>query len=290
MRAFFYTSVVKHIACILTTLSLIAIFFSCRQSVGISGGDRYVVLSPEIAEVLSYLGVEDRIVGITMECDYPASLSDKTIVGNFGGVSLEKIVALSPSMVFATSLEQATIATQLSKINIPTTQIYPTNLDDLLQMIRLLGEICGKEGLADSLVIYLRNSFIAFEDFVSTIEKKPRVYIEIYGDPLMTASDDSYLGQLLYYAGGENIFPSLPRDYCRISAEDVVILNPDVIILTYPGISALDVSQRKGWGGINAIRNARIYTIEDVNPDLILRATPRNVVGVQMLQKAIYGQ
>jgi len=246
--------------------------------------DRYIVLSPEIAEILASLGVADKIVGVTAECDYPAELQTKPKVGNFGQVSLEAIVALRPSMVFASSLEQSAVTSELAKLNIQTIEMYPHNLQELVSMIAELGGICNKESKADSLMEY-----ISKENMQQSPPgyKEKRVYIEIYGDPIMSASDESYVGSLLKYVGGKNIFPTLARDYARVNAEDVVRLNPEVIIITYPGVTASDIANRKGWGGVDAIKDKCVYTVEDINPDLILRAGPRNVEGVREMFRLI---
>jgi len=264
-----------------------AVFITVLVSCGGHGKtayDRYVVLSPEVAEILAHLGVGYRIVGRTAECDYPRELQDIEVIGNFGQISLERVVALNPSIVFASALEQDEIAEQLQRLNIRTVQFYPHNTAELLSVIRELGEICGVVEKADSLAAYLDNRFSHFREIADSRESKPRVFIEIYGNPIMSASNGSYVGQLLLYAGAENIFPELIRDYARVNAEDVVHLNPDIIILTYPGINANDVQNRRGWGNVNAVRNNRIYTIYDVNPDLLLRATPRNIKGIERLK------
>jgi len=246
--------------------------------------DRYIVLSPEIAEILAKLGVTDKIVGVTAECDFPTELQTLPKVGNFGQVSLEQIVALRPSIVFASSLEQASIASELAKLNIQTVEMYPHNLQDLMSIITELGSLCGKEDEAVELIEYMSSKNI--QQSPPGYQEK-RVYIEIYGDPIMSASDYSFVGSLLKYAGGENIFPTLVRDYARVNAEDVVRLNPEVIIITYPGVTAEDIYNRKGWGGVTAIKEKRVYTVEDINPDLILRAGPRNVEGVRELFRVI---
>lgn len=251
---------------------------------------RYVVLSPEIAEIMSYLGVSDKIVGLTAECDYPQEMQNKEKVGNFGQLNLEKIIALNPDLVFTTALEQNEISTQLNKMNIETVQLYPSHIDDLIDMIDTLGVICNVIEKADSLKTYFLTHINEFKKIADARENKPNVFIEIYGDPIMSASNDSYLGQLLLLSGAENIFPSLIRDYARVNSEDVVKLNPDVIILTYPGITAQDVKNRKGWTNINAVKNNKIYTIDEVNPDLLLRAGPRNIQGIQSLIEIFYGE
>jgi len=251
--------------------------------------DRYVVLSPELAEILSFIGVEDRIVGITAECDYPESLKNKEIIGNFGNISIERIIRLNPTKVFASALEHDLIVDQLNKLNIPVVQLYPRNSDDLINAIRYLGEITDTSIKADSLATDLEQRFTEFRELANIHTNKTRVYIEIYGNPIMSADNTSFVGQLLLYVGVENIFPSLIRDYARVSPEDVVRANPDVIILTYPGVSAEDVRQRMGWSVINAVKNNRIYTIDDINPDLILRASPRNVQGIEAIKQLVIG-
>jgi len=232
--------------------------------------------------------LEDRIVGRTVECDYPESLQDIDIVGNFGQISLERVVGLNPSIIFASALEHDEIAVQLNRLNKRIYQFYPHNTLELMDIINMIGIITDTEERAKELVYEMSTRFTEFYLLAQQRETKPRVFIEIYGNPIMSASNASYVGQLLVYAGAENIFPELPRDYSRVNAEDVVHLNPDVIILTYPGISAEDVKNRRGWSGINAVRNNRIYTIDDVNPDLILRAGPRNIQGIERLIEVLF--
>jgi iron complex transport system substrate-binding protein len=226
-------------------------------------------------------------VGVTSECDFPVELREKTQVGDFGQTSLERILSLQPSIVFTTALEQADITIQLNKMNIKTVQKYPSSIEDLISMIKSIGAITDLASTADSLASYLREQFATFETEANQIEHKPRVYIEIYGSPIMTVSDGSFVGSLLRYTGGQNIFPELPRDYCRINPEDVVSQNPDIIILTYPGITVDDVINRKGWDTVNAVKNRRIYCIEEIDPDLILRAGVRNVEGVRVMREIL---
>ena len=292
MKTYFYlptySSLFKEGLKWILIIAMLMVLISCGRH-SRTTENRYVVLSPEIAEILAHLGLEDRIVGITAECDYPPSLQEIDIIGNFGQISLERVVALNPSIIFASALEHNEIAEQLRRLNKRIYQLYPHNTHELMEKIKLIGEICGVEEKANALRNNMKDNFSRFLEIAKQRENKPRVFIEIYGNPIMSASNASYLGQLLLYAGAENIFPELPRDYSRVNVEEIVRLNPDVIILTYPGISANDVRNRRGWGEINAVRNNRIYTVDDVNPDLILRAGPRNIEGIERLVEVLYG-
>jgi len=144
-----------------------------------------------------------------------------------------------------------------------------------------IGEIIGKSQRAQAVTDSLKLAVQKLKARKLTTAKN--VYVEIYGDPIMTVSDSSYVGNLIELIGANNIFDTLPRDYSRVSAEKVVAANPEIIILTYPGVNPADIVQRRGWQELAAVQNQRIYNIEDINPDLILRSTPRVILGLEKL-------
>ena len=245
---------------------------------------RYIITSPEVAEIIAILDGTKNIVGITKECNFPIELANKEIVGDFGSSNIEKIINLSPTIVFTSGLEQAKLASDLEKLGIPVKKIYPTTIDEFYNSIKIIGELIDKKKSADSLITSLK---LSIHDFRNNVIAKKRVYIEIYGNPIMSVSRKSFVGELLDIAGGENIFTTLPRDYCRVKAEEVVASNPDIIILTYGGITSEEIKNRKGWEQISACQNEKIFTIKEVNPDLILRASPRIILGIEQLRNCL---
>lgn len=247
-------------------------------------GERYIITSPEIAEIVYLLQGANNIVGVTIECDYPAKLQEIEKVGNFGKVDFEKIISLDPTIVFTSGLEQELLTTELEKLQITTAQYYPKSLNDMISSIREIGKLVGVEK---------RANFVA-DSLSAEIEKlsenngnnPPTVYVEIYNNPIMSVSDRSFVGEVIQKAGGNNIFATLPRDYSRVKAEDIINADPEIIILTCPPeVTAGSIKIRKGWEVISAVKNDRIYTALDINPDLIIRATPRVIEGMKKLQK-----
>lgn len=253
---------------------------SCRTQPKQSS-DRYVVLSPEVAEILCALGVEDRIVGVTAECDFPQSLRKLPQIGNFGAVNFEKVANLNPSIVFSSALEQESIALDLKKLGLQVERSYPKSLDELRREIVRLGNVIGKEKEALELEESLKVAIAAIRK-KQTGKAIPKVYIEIYRDPLMSVSDASFVGELIETAGGDNIFSALERDYARVKAEDVIQLKPDIIIC-YSQDSLEGILSRKGWQSIPAIKNKMIFFEKDISPDLIQRASPRSIEGMMAL-------
>ncbi|HQB97312.1 MAG TPA: helical backbone metal receptor [Candidatus Cloacimonadota bacterium] len=240
-----------------------------------------VVLSPETAEIIAALGAADEISGLTRECTYPPELADKTIVGDFGAIDKELVLGLSPKLVFASGLEQEALAMDIEKLGIKVHKSYPKTIADLLQEIVVIGGLIGKEkqaiALRDSLAGAIQEIKLA-----NTGKTRPKVYLEIYRDPLMSVGDDSFVGELIELAGGDNVFDRLERDYSRVKAEQVILANPDIMIC-YSRDSRASISARKGWDRIPAIAQQRIFTEEDLDPDLIQRAGPRIIAGISKM-------
>jgi iron complex transport system substrate-binding protein len=259
---------------------------ACKTAMKKPQGKRYVVLSPEIAEIIAVIEGTGNIMGITEECNFPAEYAGKVVVGKFGTLNKERIIALKPSIVFATSLEQQAITTELSKLGIKVVTLYPKTIDEMLNGIKTIGVEIGKEKRANFVADSLRTELNNLK--ANTLNKpRPKVYLEIYRDPLMSVSDQSYVGELIELAGGDNIFSKLERDYSRIKAEDVIKAKPEIMIC-YSQDTKDNIRKRMGWKNLPAIRNDRIYFEKDINPDLILRAGPRCVLGAKRLQELFY--
>ncbi|MFO8144418.1 MAG: cobalamin-binding protein [Candidatus Syntrophosphaera sp.] len=264
-------------------LILAAFLISCQSGGEERSGLRIVALSPEVAEIIAALGGAEDIVGLTQECDHPPSLDKIQKVGKFGSVKREAILALKPDLVFTSALEQEALTQELLKMGLRVEQVYPRSLDDLPRNVLRIGSLIDREqearALADSIAIAINEMRAK-----TAGTARPKVYLEIYRDPLMSVSDDSFVGEVIEAAGGDNIFSTLERDYARIKAENVVTAKPDIIIC-FSQDNRENILARKGWQDIPAIQNERVYFESDIDPDLILQATPRTVQGIRRLNE-----
>ncbi len=244
----------------------------------------YVVTSPEAAEILAAIGVNEKILAVTGECDYPPFMQEKPKVGSFAQVSIEKIVSYNPKIVFATVPTQQSMIHDLEKLGVITETVYIRTFDDLLETIRHFGMLTKRQRQANHLADSLQAEIAAL-----TIEPEtcPWVYVEI-GDHFWTASNRTFIGDMVRRAGGKMLFHDLPNDYGKVSQEEVVARNPDVIMVIYPGVTKEDVKNRRGWQDINACVNDRIITLEDIDEDWINRATPRSVQGLRRLRQLLH--
>ena len=263
------------------------LIISCHKAEKPNNAKRYIITSPEVAEIVCMLDGSQNLVGITSECNYPVELKSIEKIGNFGKVDFERIIELEPTIVFTSGLEQDVLASELGKLDIKVEKIYPHSVQEMIESIRTIGEKIDQKKRAEFIADSLQTSIQQLTDSIDSTFP-PKVYVEIYGDPVMSVSDRSFVGELVEIAGGDNIFSQLPRDYSRVDPEKVIEADPDIIILTYPGVTSEQIKNRKGWEFISACRNNRIYTSKDINPDLILRASPRIVKGLKILKKVFH--
>lgn len=264
-------------------LLLILMSLSCQKADQKTDEIRYVVLSPEIAEILAALGLEDRIVGLTDECTYPPSLQEIPRVGAFGAIKTENVIALKPSLIFSSGLEQEGISKDLERLGYQVVSVYPKSVAEIYESIMRVGEITGTDKEAESLVQSMQSEIDALRQ--SNAGKSiPKVYLEIYRDPIMSVADNSFVGELIEIAGGNNVFDTLERDYSRVKAEDVIAAKPDIMIC-YSQDSLQNIRSRKGWQDIPAIRDSMIFFEDSIDPDLIQRAGPRIVEGLRKLSQ-----
>jgi len=267
-------------------LILLLLIMTCKKDVQ-SDAQRYVVLSPEVAEILVAIGAGERIVGVTEECNEPELLKSITRVGKFGMVDREKIISLQPSLIFCSGLEQEALADEFTKLGYKCHVYYPTSLKAMYEGIVTLGTLTQLTENAKAVADSIQSQISAIQIKLGE-KRKPRVYLEIYRDPLMSVSNASLVGELIAAAGGENIFPTLERDYARVKAEDVLSGSPDVMIC-YSQDTLANVLSRKGWQKVPAIRDKRVYFEADINPDWLLRAGPRISLGINALYQILYG-
>jgi len=212
-------------------------------------------------------------------------LQQKPHVGSFGQVNLEKLAELHPSLVLTAAPAQDALTQRLLTLGYRAESLSLRSADDLLAAVRRVGELTGRQARAAVVADSLSAAFAAARA-AGTLAG--RVYVEVSAG-FWTVSGRSLLGEVVRLAGGRNLYEDADWEYAQVSQADVVAADPDVILLTYPGVSAADVAARKGWESVSAVRSGRIYTAADVNPDLIVRCGPRLPQGVALLH-ALFAQ
>ncbi|MFA5361856.1 MAG: cobalamin-binding protein [Candidatus Omnitrophota bacterium] len=251
---------------------------------------RIISLAPATTEILFALGLDEEIVGVSSFCDYPEKALSREKAGSFSRPNMEKIISLKPDIIFCTGLEQSGTVVELRRLGLNVFVSDPASMDELYASIREIGLRTGKTREAENIIRGMAEEIEEVKSLQKNAPpgKKPKVFVEIWQSPLMTAGKGSYLDELLRLAGGENIAYDTVRPYCYFSAEQVIKRDPDCIFLTYMDNTdpLQKVGRRFGWEHVSAVRNKRVYN--DIDANLILRPGPRAAQGVRELYKRLY--
>ncbi len=262
-----------------------------------SSPQRIVSLAPSNTEILFAIGAGDKVVGVTDFCNYPYNFTawieagNMTSIGSYYGPSTEPIVALNPDLVLASS-GSLDAAANLRNLGINVLVVESKTLDGVLQDILMIGRATGNNAQASALVSAMRERIDNVTTKAATATTKPKVYHEVWNDPLMSVGPGTFIDELITLAGGENIFHDATTSWPTVSSEAIVAKNPDVMVFPdmYMGVQNFyqtieAVKQRPGWGIINAVKNDAIY---EINADIISRSGPRLVDALEELSKMIH--
>ena len=254
----------------------------------VASPQRIVSLAPGITETLYALGLDKEIAGVTAFCTYPEAARLKPRVGGFTNISVEKVVALNPDLVIGTAdgNKRETVDT-LESLGIPVYVTNPKTLEEILAVVLQVGMITGKETVARRLTADLQKKVRHLTELVAG-RKKCRVFFQVGGEPLITVGRDTLHNQLINLAGGINIAGREKTLYPHYSVEQVVAEQPEVILFSSMKY-AEDVTKVWGnwrnWPNIPAVRDNRLIIIDT---DLIDRASPRIVEGLEAMVKALH--
>jgi len=255
---------------------------------------RIVSLAPSVTEILFALGLEDRVVGVTSFCDYPPEVLDRVrlgrlvVVGGFADPVIERIVALNPDLVLLHGSLQKKAVQVLEGRGLTVVALNPKNVSHMLQDIKLVGLVTGNVEEADRLVGDLQARIDVVLTKTRNLAYRPRVYYEVWYDPLMSAGRETWINELIEMAGGINIFSESKEPYPTVSSESVVQRSPEVIIVDvgYMGGHAVEkIKSRPGWSVVEAVRKDAIYEVDE---SLVLRPGPRIVKGLEKIAAILH--
>ncbi|MDP4275992.1 MAG: helical backbone metal receptor [Bacteroidota bacterium] len=234
---------------------------------------RIVSLAPSLTRNLIDMGAEGDLVGCTSYCQTNHS---KAIVASAVTVNVEKVIALKPDLVVTTALTNGQTLATLRKFRLNVV-VYPKvcSFEDICSQFIDLGRRAGRSARAMAVIQQTRQQV----DKLKGQQHKPlKLFFQIGSDPLFAVIPNTYMNDLIRFAGGRNIAADLKRG--SITRETVLKRDPDVIFIATMGV--VGVTEKKQWESIkalSAVKHKRVFLI-----DAYTACMPCPVCFVQTLQ------
>lgn len=253
---------------------------------------RIVSLAPSASEILFAVGAGSQVVGRDSFSNYPEMVKEiQDVGGSMGNYSYEMIASLTPDLVVAAEINTPEQVKALEDLGLTVYYIAnPSGMDGLYPILDTLGALTGHSAEATVLVDSLKARVEAVVGTIAKTESRPVVFYELDGsEPAKpwTPGPGTFLDQLIQMAGGINLGSSLTSAWAQISVEELLVQDPDLILLgdSIYGMTPDQVAARPGWENLKAIKQNQIFGFND---DLVSRPGPRLVDGLEALAKLIH--
>lgn len=247
---------------------------------------RVVSLAPFLTDMMIQLDATEQLVGLLDDGSVPEQLAHVGRVGGHQTLSPERILALRPDLVLAwSSGNPHELLTRLEQWGLTVRRFDPQRLDDIAETTLELGRLVGRTERAGDLVSQYRLSLAGLYRPIDNAA--PRVFIQLWDDPLYTVSDQQLLGDALNHCGARNVFGGLRILAPQVGRESVIAANPDIILLfsREPAESHPWLQRWRQFPQLSAVRNQRLHSI---NGDTLVRPTTRIVDGLAALCEVIW--
>jgi len=269
---------------------------------------------PAATEIVCALGLEESLVGVSHECDYPAIARERPVVVHsamalaalgpaaiddavrqrlHGGESLyvvdESLLrALAPDLIITQDLCQVCApsgndVTRLLASLSPRPEILyltPRSFEDVADNLRAVARATGTEARAEALLAE-REQRLAHVSERMKGTSHPTVFFAEWVEPIYCAGH--WVPEMIERAGGVPLIARPNADSVRIDRDEIPAAAPDVIIVGPCGFSLAGAIEQAPMLGIDAPRIVAV----DANA-YFARPGPRLVDGVELLAHILH--
>ena len=285
---------------------------------------RIVTFQPSATELIYRLGADDKLFGVTHECNYPsnaktkprvissvfdpASMSSKQIDDRICqlmtegkeiyNLNKENLLNAKPDLIISQNIcevcsahtEHVKIAMEMLKKKPEVYTMDPHDVDEILVSIKEISKIIGKEKEGNELVDSLskRLKFIKCKTF----EKRPKIVAIEWLDPFFTSGH--WIPEMIETAGGENLISTKKMPSRKMKLQEIKKANPDIIVMMPCGFDVKRtvseynnvLAENLDWNELKAVKQNNVYAV-DAN-SYFSKPSLRTITGVEVLAKIIH--
>ena len=293
-----------------------------------TSGMRIVSLLPSTTEIVCALGLEDALVGITHECDYPALVSNKPRLtasrishetmsskeidhavrsqlseldghGSIYDLDEARLRELNPDLILtqelcevcAVSYKTVERAARMFDADVRVVSLEPNTIADILDNIRMVGDLTGRRSEADKLIRSLQARLDCVKQATERTDRRPRTLMLEWLEPPFAPGH--WVPEQVEIAGGDHAFGKAGQKSVTATAEEIRAYAPEVIVLIPCGYYKEDILRQlprsrlpEGWNELPAVKDGEVWATDATS--YFSRPGPRVVDGVEILARILH--
>lgn len=254
---------------------------------------RIVSVSPNVTEMLYGIGAFGQVAGISDYCTYPPEVKNLPSIGGWHNPSLEKLATLKPDLVISDDGQAPFIEKNVEALGLRFLVVPNHTIRDLYSGIADLGRVTGHEEQAAKLIAQTREGLQRVSQKTAG-RPAPRVIMIVNRTPgtlrdLYTATEGGFLAELVAIAGGRIAAPKAPNGYGKLSKEDLLAINPDIILdFIHGSQSRFAGDPIEAWKEMPELKAVHTGQIHGVNEDYVPHASQRVVQTAELFARLIH--
>ncbi|MDY6895882.1 MAG: ABC transporter substrate-binding protein [Thermotogota bacterium] len=236
--------------------------------------ERIVTTYKPATQFVFALNAQEMLVGVDDSAPkeelftliYPEVKSLTQVGSKREGINIETVASLNPDLVILFPHNQAEFtASKLETLGISTIIINPESLEEIRETNRLLGEVLGLEDRAKIVDNQFDNILKLLEKAKNLLENQKKVVYFANSQILDTVGKGMMQTDMIEWAGGINPAAQSDAGFIKISPEQLIAWNPDVIVTsqTFQG-DIEELYKEEKYQNINAFKNKQIYRFPSV--------------------------
>jgi iron complex transport system substrate-binding protein len=285
---------------------------------------RIASLLPSATEIVCALGLEKNLVGITHECDFPASIghlphltasrishetmSSKEIDhavrsqldghGSIYDLNGQLLHELQPDLILtqelcdvcAVSYKTVEKAARMYTADAKVVSLEPNTIEEIFDNIRFVGELTGTEARAAEVVEKLQARLKNLAEKTENANR-PRVLMLEWLEPFFAPGH--WVLEQVKFAGGDYGFGNLGKPSTTTTIEEIATYAPEIIVLIPCGYYIRDILRQvpntdfpAGWFDLPAVKTGNVWAVDATS--YFSRPAPRVVDGAEILAKILH--
>jgi iron complex transport system substrate-binding protein len=247
--------------------------------------------------MLFAVGAGDRVVGVTTFCRFPEEAKRLPKIGTYTEPNYEAILSLRPELVIIQE-NPIEMAAKLQQMGVRVLELKHTTVEDIFISLEKIGQATGAAERAKTVAQSIRSNLEAIRTRAAKLPATSLLFI-VGRTPnalegLIAVGKASYLGELLAIAGGRNILGDAVSAYPKVSFEEILARNPEVIIdmgemANTVGVTEADKRRvRELWSRYNGLRAVKSNRVHAVASDIYVVPGPRMVQAAREFARLLH--
>ena len=232
--------------------------------------NRIITIGGCVTETVFKLGAGEQVVAVDQSSTSPKSVEELPQVGYIRAISSEGILSMLPNKILTTTdIGPPNVIDQISKSGVEL-KIFnsPHNYNEILNLVEQIALFLDLEKEGNQIKDEMNMNKLQIDNIINQKESKKIIFfMNPTSNSYNAAGSKTRADYLIEFIGGKNIFKNQFSKYKKVTNEEIINANPDIILVASIMNNSEDqinsiFMQNDEFKYLNAVKNNKIINID----------------------------